>query len=408
MDQIEHYPEQIDLKGDGRIVLYKRDGMKNPKYQVRIRVPDSKGYKRVSTKTADLQEAEYFAQKLYDELALHVKAGGALNSKTFTQVFDEWAKMQQAIRPTLQGGKWDSTIERVRSYALKYFGSMKVDKISAKDFAEYWLWRKVNFSKKPPTNGTLRREKTCLVPLFKFAKAKGYIAELPDFAPPKVKPSKRPTFTPQEWSRITRMAREWVKQGKNKATWRDRYVAWQCFLVLANSGLRVGEARSLKWSDLRTITDDDDVPRMVADVYGKTGERDAVFQPDADKYIKRIYDLRCDELGNSPDINENIFVHPDGKPIQSMKKAFNSLLEFCEIPIEKREKARTIYSLRHFYATQRLSNEVNPFLVAKQMGTSVEMLEKHYGQIVTSSLAVQLTKGPQKAGKAEVKPYPFD
>ncbi len=198
--------------------------MKNPKCQVRIRVPDSKGYKRVSTKTSNLQEAEYFAQQLYDELSLHVKAGGALNSKTFAQVFDEWATVQQSIRPTSQGGKWDSTIERVRSYALTYFGSMKVDKISAKDFTEYWLWRKVNFSKKPPTNGTLRREKTCLVPLFKFAKAKGYISELPDFNPPKVKPSKRPTFTPQEWKRITRMAREWVKQGKNKATWRD----WTC------------------------------------------------------------------------------------------------------------------------------------------------------------------------------------
>ena len=38
----------IDLKGDGRIVLYKRTGLKKPKWQVRIRVPNATGYRIVS------------------------------------------------------------------------------------------------------------------------------------------------------------------------------------------------------------------------------------------------------------------------------------------------------------------------------------------------------------------------
>ena len=38
-------------------------------------------------------------------------------------------------------------------------------------------------------------------------------------------------------------------------------------------------------------------------------------------------------------------------------------------------KSRTLYSLRHMYAAFRLSEEVSPFLLARQMGTSVEMLE---------------------------------
>jgi integrase len=61
--------------------------------------------------------------------------------------------------------------------------------------------------------------------------------------------------------------------------------------------------------------------------------------------------------------------------------------------VERDGPARTIYSLRHFYATQRLSHEASPFLLAKQMGTSVEMLEKYYRQTVTSALAAQITKG---------------
>ena len=45
---------QIDVRGDGRIGLYKREGLKNPKWQVRVRVPNSSGYKIVSSKTANL------------------------------------------------------------------------------------------------------------------------------------------------------------------------------------------------------------------------------------------------------------------------------------------------------------------------------------------------------------------
>ena len=68
--------DPIDVRGDGRVMLYMRKGLKKPKFQTRIRVPGSTGYKRVSTGTGDQRAAERFALNLYDELALHVKAGG--------------------------------------------------------------------------------------------------------------------------------------------------------------------------------------------------------------------------------------------------------------------------------------------------------------------------------------------
>ena len=45
---------RIDLRGDGRVILYKRDNLKDPVWQVRVRVPNSTGYKRISTKTVGL------------------------------------------------------------------------------------------------------------------------------------------------------------------------------------------------------------------------------------------------------------------------------------------------------------------------------------------------------------------
>jgi hypothetical protein len=109
---------RIDLRGDGRIILYKRAGLKDPVWQVRVRVPNSTGYKRVTTKTADQREAERFAVNYYEDLYIHVKTGGSIKSKTFKQVFAEWEKHVATMGHTRRGGSWDETIERVRTYAL--------------------------------------------------------------------------------------------------------------------------------------------------------------------------------------------------------------------------------------------------------------------------------------------------
>jgi integrase len=65
--------EQIDIRGDGRIILYKRPGLKKPKWQARIRVPNANRYKIVTTKTDNLVEAQVFASNLYEELYYTVK-----------------------------------------------------------------------------------------------------------------------------------------------------------------------------------------------------------------------------------------------------------------------------------------------------------------------------------------------
>ena len=113
------------------------------------------------------------------------------------------------------------------------------------------------------------------------------------------------------------------------------------------------------------------------------------------------------QLGENPPTDEVLFCHKDGAPIQSMKTGFNALLKFAGVPVERNGGSRTLYSLRHFYATMRLSNDTSPFLLAKQMGTSVEMLEKFYGQTVSSALAARISKGNQTVGDGNGKVYPF-
>ena len=122
----------IDVRGDGRIILYKRPGLKNPKWQARIRVPNANRYKIITTKTDDLMKAQVFATNFYEELYFTVKAGGSLNSKTFKQVFDEWARSLETDGKTRHGGSWSATINRVKSYALTYFDRKNISEIDRK------------------------------------------------------------------------------------------------------------------------------------------------------------------------------------------------------------------------------------------------------------------------------------
>ena len=51
---------------------------------------------------------------------------------------------------------------------------------------------------------------------------------------------------------------------------------------------------------------------------------------------------------------------------------------------------RTLYSLRHTYATEALAKGIDIHTLAKQMGTSVVMIEKHYSKLTAMMSADRL------------------
>ena len=51
---------RIDLRGDGRVILYKRLGLKDPVWQARVHVPNATGYKGNTTTTSDQCKIEHF------------------------------------------------------------------------------------------------------------------------------------------------------------------------------------------------------------------------------------------------------------------------------------------------------------------------------------------------------------
>jgi len=62
-------------------------------------------------------------------------------------------------------------------------------------------------------------------------------------------------------------------------------------------------------------------------------------------------------------------------------------------------KARTLYSLRHFYAVSRLKQGVDVYQLATSMGTGVEQIKNHYGRHISGEAFIDgLTKYQSKSG----------
>jgi integrase len=138
-------------------------------------------------------------------------------------------------------------------------------------------------------------------------------------------------------------------------------------------------------------------------VSGKTGKREVVARSAEIKtYFKRIHDLRIEELTvkgqRKPKIDPNslVFCHKDGSEIGTFKKSFAALMKKAGVERDSQGNLRSLYSLRHTYATFRLQNGVQVYTLAKNMGTSVAMIEQYYGHTTNLTSAAELTKQIKK------------
>ena len=120
--------------------------------------------------------------------------------------------------------------------------------------------------------------------------------------------------------------------------------------------------------------------------------RDGAYQT-----IKRIQDRRLkylEEKKQAFDVNEKIDSLPNGIAVVSLKKGFNELQTACGFKYKTIFEKHALTSLRHTYATFRLTtrsgNRASVRALAKQMGTSEKMIERHYGHDVVEDYRDEL------------------
>lgn len=382
---------------DGKVLLYQLENRPQQKWLCRLKVPKSSGYLYRGTGTSELYEARRFADDLYESLLIKLKLGEAITGAQVNKIISEFeiAYPAQATSPR----RAQTVIDFLKTYASPYFSKHKITELTDSDINRFFDWRRLNSRKKTPGNATIVSEMSQMKIFPDWCQSRGYITKTITYQKPSVADNRRPHFNDKEWAILTRFLREWLKDGKHKSgpIYRDRLMLTNYVLILANTGIRVGEARGLKWSDADVFIGPDDAENVILWVHGKTGSREVVARTSAVKtYLKRIWDLRCEELGKAPEMTEHIFCHKDGKSIHSFKKGFNSLISEAGVEFDSHGNHRVIYSLRHTYATFRLHEGVNQYTLARNMGTSVKMLESFYGHTSNRAMVSELTKTTRK------------
>ena len=113
-----HYRDYRDVRGDGRIILYRRMDHKSPNWTVRLKILNTTGYVVKSAKTSDDFEARRFAEDLYYQLEGRARRGESVNAPLFKRVVEEWKASLSMDRKVRSARYVDGNIRRMELYAL--------------------------------------------------------------------------------------------------------------------------------------------------------------------------------------------------------------------------------------------------------------------------------------------------
>lgn len=128
---------------------------------------------------------------------------------------------------------------------------------------------------------------------------------------------------------------------------------------------------------------------------GKTGSRDIVLTQEAITYFT--------EITKDRDPSEFLLPRDDGTPW--LKNRHQKPMQRAVKDAELDPKC-TIYACRHTYASQSILSGMNLKLLAENMGTSIRMLEKHYGKFIAASRRSLVEKSAFKLGLAVTPSMP--
>ena len=128
---------------------------------------------------------------------------------------------------------------------------------------------------------------------------------------------------------------------------------------------------------------------VVLFVQDKGRSRRLVAPKSVGDYLERIR-----AISKATELDDRVFTNVTGKPTKTL---YNSLIADLLNEANLREGTqgvpRSTYCFRHTNATLRLQEGVDVYFLAEQMGTSVHMIESHYGHVNTTKHADRVLQG---------------
>lgn len=414
---------------ENELIVYRRSHSKL--WQCRFQV--DKQWQRKSTGEKDLKKAKEKAKEfLYDAQALK-----RIGHPVVTRKFRDMAKLavkrleeEAANNRGLRKHKdYKSVID---AYLIPFFGNYNVANIDYTLLEKFDAWREKEMGKKP-SRSTLQSHNAALNRVFDEAIQRKYLTES---ARPALRTAKgktnnrRPAFEEWEIKKLLTGFDDWSANKRHKKSKELALLLKDYVNVLLDTGARPGaELLNLKWNqieltketiDLGETQDTNEDGTQVVDeetgepirdlklirecwltVLGKTGTRtimgNGLTIAALERIAERNYDVEqksvfwLEEFIN-PKLDDYVFRLKDGSKPTSFDKLFTKYLDDLDLLTDvKSGEKHVFYSLRHTYATLRLTHEgTSIHTLAKHMGTSVQMIEKHYSHLQVREAKEQL------------------
>ena len=277
-------------------------------------------------------------------------------------------------------------ISALKNYFIPYFQNIHIDSIDYKKLKEFDDWRTQKVGRELK-HSTLNNHNSAFKRVFKVAVERDWIhsLQIPELKNKGAKGERRPYFTLDEYQKLYRFMRKWCKDTNRQDSLEMRELLRDYVLILVNTGMRPGtETYNLKWTQIEEF-ESNNIKFLRFWVSGKTGERELIARHNVRRYLDRIKS-RFEHV--KPD--DYVFRLRSGKRTYSMNATFEICLESAELLKDRHGANRTLYSLRHTYATFQILNGVDYHALSKNMGTSIGMLEKHYSPLTPTLAANQL------------------
>jgi integrase len=423
------------------LIIFRRGDLQGRDWYCRVRLPKATRYKTIALKTPDITTARTLAYDHESEIRFALKRNLPVFNRPFAAVAKDYIAEQtlRALRGEITAGRVKLIESVVKNQLNPYVGKTQIDLIALDRWQNYPSWRRSlgqgrmtrHGNVRPMTEAECAAAKTIAEGKAKLRRVgkqaetnpkpektdwiivsdatirfemKIYRAIINDAvakqeAPPhhriegmpSLEKQRRDAFTLEEYRRLHTHARtKWVGAAKTKTARWYRDIVYNFVLIMCNTGMRPSEARNLRWRDVTEATDKNGQPVTVLSVRGKGKSRQLVAPSgNVGKYLNRIRAIAVSTAPEAP-----VFSSATGTPERTLYKAFiANLLDDANLRLGPSGILRSTYSFRHTYATIRLTEGVSELLLAEQMGTSVQMIQEHYGHVDTIKHADLVLQG---------------
>jgi hypothetical protein len=308
------------------------------------------------------------------------------SSPTFENVAEEWFKS------VTKSNKHNEYYSYLSNWLFPYIGKVNIDKIDQVIVNDMNTERFELFDqkyKRMPSKSTLLNWNSATNKVFDYAITKGIVhhTQLPKLdTKGGLHANRRVAFTDTQLRQI-RKSEFWITETKNEKSKSLRRLLRNYTELLLGTGLRHGtETENLSRFDIDLTGYENDQRHMSVTVRkGKTtlytGDRVCIVKDFAIPFVHNISKQAHDKDHMLIAISKSGAVTGE-----RLAAVFRQLLEFENLT----GKSLSLYSYRHTYITKALLSGVTPATICAQCGTSLEMLDKHYGHLTASMAVTQL------------------